>query len=42
MVEGVRGLRIVDGSILPSPGRSGPHATIMMAACRIGDLLTAG
>ncbi len=39
-VEGVRGLRIVDGSILPAPGRSGPHATVMMAACRIGDLLT--
>ncbi|MEP9393558.1 MULTISPECIES: mycofactocin system GMC family oxidoreductase MftG [Gordonia] len=41
-VQGVKGLRIVDGSILPSPGRSGPHATIMMMACRIGDLLAAG
>ncbi|MCX2754660.1 MULTISPECIES: mycofactocin system GMC family oxidoreductase MftG [unclassified Gordonia (in: high G+C Gram-positive bacteria)] len=38
-VYGVRGLRIVDGSILPTSGRSGPHATIMMMACRIGDVL---
>ncbi|MGC5249442.1 mycofactocin system GMC family oxidoreductase MftG [Gordonia sp. DT219] len=41
-VDGVRGLRIVDGSILPTPGRSGPHATTMMMACRIGDDLAAG
>ncbi|WP_439029800.1 mycofactocin system GMC family oxidoreductase MftG [Gordonia terrae] len=40
-VYGTHGLRIVDGSILPSGGRSGPHATIMMVACRIGDLLAA-
>ena len=38
-VYGTRGLRIVDGSILPSDGRSGPHATTMMMACRIGDQL---
>ncbi|EON33203.1 MULTISPECIES: mycofactocin system GMC family oxidoreductase MftG [Gordonia] len=38
-VFGFRGLRIVDGSILPSSGRSGPHATIMMMACRIGGVL---
>lgn len=38
-VVGVRGLRIVDGSILPTAGRSGPHATIMMVACRIADVL---
>ena len=38
-VLGVRGLRIVDGSILPSGGRSGPHATIMMTAVAIGDEL---
>lgn len=36
---GVAGLRIVDGSILPTAGRSGPHATIMMLAVRIGDAL---
>ncbi|HCS58411.1 MAG TPA: mycofactocin system GMC family oxidoreductase MftG, partial [Gordonia polyisoprenivorans] len=41
-VVGVRGLRVVDGSILPSPGRSGPHATIMMMARRIGAVLAAG
>ncbi|AFA74654.1 putative oxidoreductase, glucose-methanol-choline family [Gordonia polyisoprenivorans VH2] len=41
-VVGVRGLRVVDGSILPSPGRSGPHATIMMTARRIGAALAAG
>ncbi|MGV9712946.1 mycofactocin system GMC family oxidoreductase MftG [Gordonia sp. NPDC003424] len=40
-VHGIRGLRIVDGSILPTAGRSGPHATIMMVACRIGDALIA-
>lgn len=38
-VYGLRGLRIVDGSILPTAGRSGPHATTMMIACRIGDAL---
>ncbi|WAC56533.1 mycofactocin system GMC family oxidoreductase MftG [Gordonia sp. SL306] len=38
-VSGVRGLRIVDGSILPTAGRSGPHATIMMLACRIAAVL---
>ncbi|MDL9944860.1 mycofactocin system GMC family oxidoreductase MftG [Gordonia sp. ABSL11-1] len=38
-VIGVHGLRVVDGSILPTAGRSGPHATIMMTACRIGDRL---
>ena len=37
-----RTVRIVDGSILPSGGRSGPHATTMMMACRIGDVLAAG
>lgn len=40
-VYGTHGLRIVDGSILPGGGHSGPHATIMMMACRIGDLLRA-
>ncbi|MFW0783975.1 mycofactocin system GMC family oxidoreductase MftG [Gordonia sp. CPCC 206044] len=39
VVGDVAGLRIVDGSILPTAGRSGPHATIMMVACRIGDVL---
>ncbi|MFE0749627.1 mycofactocin system GMC family oxidoreductase MftG [Gordonia sp. NPDC058843] len=38
-VYGTHGLRIVDGSILPGSGRSGPHATIMMMACRIGGVL---
>ncbi|MDL9937902.1 mycofactocin system GMC family oxidoreductase MftG [Gordonia sp. ABSL1-1] len=40
-VVDTRGLRVVDGSILPTGGRSGPHATIMMMACRIGDVLAA-
>ncbi|MEE3851113.1 mycofactocin system GMC family oxidoreductase MftG [Gordonia sp. LSe1-13] len=38
-VDGIAGLRIVDGSILPTAGRSGPHATIMMVAVRIADEL---
>lgn len=38
-LDGTTGLRIVDGSILPTGGRSGPHATIMMVACHIGDRL---
>ncbi|GAA3698318.1 mycofactocin system GMC family oxidoreductase MftG [Gordonia hankookensis] len=38
-VAGVRGLRIVDGSILPTAGRSGPHATVMMLASRIAAVL---
>ena len=36
-VHGTEGLRIVDGSILPTGGRSGPHATIMMVAVHIGN-----
>lgn len=36
-VDGVDGLHVVDGSILPCAGRSGPHATIMLLACLIGD-----
>ncbi|MGW0037642.1 mycofactocin system GMC family oxidoreductase MftG [Gordonia sp. NPDC003376] len=39
VVGGVRGLRIVDGSILPGAGRSGPHATTMMVAYRVGETL---
>nr|WP_307190329.1 mycofactocin system GMC family oxidoreductase MftG [Gordonia desulfuricans] len=39
VVDGVRGLRIVDGSILPGDGRSGPHATTMMVAYRVGETL---
>ena len=31
-LDGVHGLRIVDGSILPPGGRSGPHATTVMVA----------
>ncbi|MEE4021523.1 mycofactocin system GMC family oxidoreductase MftG [Gordonia sp. PKS22-38] len=38
-VDGIAGLRIVDGSLLPTAGRSGPHATIMMVAVRIADEL---
>lgn len=41
-VYGTKGLRIVDGSILPTGGRSGPHATIMMVASRIGARLADG
>ncbi|MCR5979456.1 mycofactocin system GMC family oxidoreductase MftG [Gordonia jinghuaiqii] len=40
-VYGTHGLRIVDASILPGGGHSGPHATVMMVACRIGELLAA-
>lgn len=39
-VHGTEGLRIVDGSILPTGGRSGPHATIMMVAVHIGNRLS--
>ena len=31
-LDGVRDLRIIDGSILPPGGRSGPHATTVMLA----------
>ncbi|MDR2281371.1 MAG: mycofactocin system GMC family oxidoreductase MftG [Gordonia sp. (in: high G+C Gram-positive bacteria)] len=34
-VEGIRGLRVIDGSILPGPLSSGPHATIVMLAALI-------
>ena len=40
-VRGVKNLRVVDGSILPSAGRSGPHATTMMVAAVIGDAVAA-
>ncbi|MCZ4650662.1 mycofactocin system GMC family oxidoreductase MftG [Gordonia amicalis] len=36
-VYGTEGLRIVDGSILPTGGHSGPHATIMMMAVHIAS-----
>ncbi|MHC3002917.1 mycofactocin system GMC family oxidoreductase MftG, partial [Gordonia sp. GN26] len=39
-VHGAEGLRIVDGSILPTGGHSGPHATIMMVAVHIGNLIS--
>lgn len=43
-VPSVEGLRVVDGSVLPGPLRSGPHATIAMVAWVIGGELarTAG
>ncbi len=37
-LDGVPGLRVIDGSILPNVS-SGPHATIMMAAVVIADAL---
>ncbi|WP_231894265.1 MULTISPECIES: mycofactocin system GMC family oxidoreductase MftG [unclassified Gordonia (in: high G+C Gram-positive bacteria)] len=40
-VRGVGHLRVVDGSILPAAGRSGPHATTMMVAAVIGDVVAA-
>ncbi|PYE13103.1 GMC family mycofactocin-associated oxidreductase [Williamsia limnetica] len=36
-VDEVRGLRIVDASILPTAGSSGPHATVMMMAWHIAN-----
>lgn len=36
-LPGIDGVRVVDGSLLPHAGRSGPHETIMMLACLIGD-----
>jgi len=36
-VDGVRGLRVIDGSILPGPLSSGPHATILMLAALIAS-----
>ncbi|MFT3661275.1 MAG: mycofactocin system GMC family oxidoreductase MftG [Gordonia sp. (in: high G+C Gram-positive bacteria)] len=41
-VPQVRGLRVVDGSILPGGLRSGPHATIAMAAWVIAGELRTG
>lgn len=38
-LAGVTGLHVVDGSILPRSGRSGPHATIMMCAIVIATRL---
>jgi GMC family mycofactocin-associated oxidreductase len=38
-VDGIDGLRILDASILPTAGSSGPHATVMMVATRIADLI---
>ncbi|GAC47241.1 mycofactocin system GMC family oxidoreductase MftG [Gordonia aichiensis] len=38
-VLGIQNLRIVDGSILPTAGRSGPHATTMMVAAVIAHAL---
>ena len=40
-VRGVGHLRVVDGSIPPAAGRSGPHATTMMVAAVIGDVVAA-
>lgn len=36
-VDEMTGLRIVDASILPTAGSSGPHATVMMVAWHIAD-----
>ncbi|GGF24568.1 glucose-methanol-choline oxidoreductase [Williamsia phyllosphaerae] len=36
---GLDGLRVIDGSILPGPGSSGPHATLMMTASVIAARL---
>ncbi|WP_457536125.1 mycofactocin system GMC family oxidoreductase MftG [Williamsia sp. R60] len=38
-VNGLDGLRVIDASILPTAGSSGPHATVMMVATRIVDLI---
>ncbi|MGJ0117725.1 mycofactocin system GMC family oxidoreductase MftG [Williamsia sp. MIQD14] len=39
-VIGVEGLRVVDGSILPTALSSGPHATTMMMAARIAEAIS--
>lgn len=36
-VKGIEGLRVIDASILPSAGSSGPHATVMMVAWHIAN-----
>lgn len=38
-VSGIDGLRVVDGSLIPGPLSSGPHATIAMLAWVIGGAL---
>ena len=38
-VNGVDGLRVIDASILPTAGSAGPHATVMMVATRIMELM---
>ena len=34
-VDGVRGLHVIDGSVIPYVGSSGPHATVVMVAERM-------
>lgn len=41
-VHGVGGLWVVDGSILPAIPSRGPHATIVMAAHRAAEFVSAG
>lgn len=38
----IGGLRVLDGSLLPRSGHSGPHATVAMVALRIATVLSAG
>ncbi|GAA1092239.1 mycofactocin system GMC family oxidoreductase MftG [Tsukamurella spumae] len=39
-VHGIAGLRVVDGSVLPGPLRSGPHASVLMTAGLIAERLS--
>lgn len=41
-VHGVPGLHVADGSVLPAPLRSGPHASVMATAALIAEELVAG
>lgn len=41
-IDGLDGVRVVDGSVVPAPLRSGPHATILVAAVLIAETMLRG
>ncbi|WP_415850948.1 GMC oxidoreductase, partial [Tsukamurella ocularis] len=40
-IDGLDGVRVVDGSVLPAPLRSGPHASVLLAASLIAETIRA-
>ena len=41
-VRGVAGLRVVDGSVMPTVPSANPHTTVVMIAERAADFIKAG